>query len=258
MQNRTVFLINVMITVLAIVASAFGAFGEIYKDHHWAASQLKGQDIVSIIIALVFLFSLFLPQPKAKFIKTGLLGYFIYTYVTYAFGPALNEMLLVYIAILSLSIFAFVKSLMQIDEIEIVPYNNVWFVVCAVYLILFGVMLSVLWLGDIFGNLKGEPLLANPTGEPLLEVYVLDLGFVIPAFFIGSVMMLRKKVVGFIVTAIMLIKSTTMGFALIGMTIASFVFGYGLEMFLVYLWGILGIVGLILTLLFLIKLKVSV
>jgi len=112
-------------------------------------------------------------------------------------------------------------------------------------------MLTFLCVGDIIGNLKGQPLLYNPTGEPFLEVYVLDLGFVIPAFLVGSILLFKKIKLGYILTAIMLIKSTTMGLALFGMTLALYFSGYGLEWFLVYLWGGLGIIGFILSIFFL-------
>lgn len=251
------FMLNLIIAILVIIATLFGIFGNIYHNHHWSDSQLVGQDVVSFFIAVIFLSFNFIKGWRILFVKAGLLGYLIYTYVTFSFGPALNVMFFFYVAILSLSILSFIFHFIQINKIKFENNKDIWFTIGGIYLIIVGVMLFFLWVGDIIGNLKGEPLLVNPTGEPLLEVYALDLGFVIPAFIIGAILLFKQNRLGYILTSIMLVKSTTMGFALIGMTISLYIFGYSLEMFLIYLWGSLGIIGLLLTIFFLRKLKVG-
>ncbi|MBN1223917.1 MAG: hypothetical protein JXB23_11775 [Candidatus Aminicenantes bacterium] len=240
-----------ILAFLAFFASLFGLFGRVYRDSDWAASQLKGQDLVTILVAFVLVVLLFFDAAKTELILAGLFGYLAYTYVTYVFGPELNPMFLIYIALMSLSVFALVLVFRQIGRLEVSPVSGRIFVVSSIYLIVVAVMLSILWLADIMGNLKGKPFLPNPTGEPLVTVYALDLGFVIPAMLYGAINVLRKKFWGYIVAGVMLVKSTTLGFALMAMAVTLSIRGHGLDLFLAVFWSVLGLVGLVLSLFFL-------
>jgi len=248
---KTNTVVGLILSLLSLLASVLGLFGRVYRDSDWEASQLKGQDAVTILVALGLLLFLFFDTEKTKLILTGLFGYLAYTYVTYVFGPKLNPLFLVYIALMSISIFGLVLLFRQIGRFNLSPTSGWIFRLSSVYLMAVALLLSVLWLADIVGNLKGKPLLANPTGEPLVTVYALDLGFVIPAMIYGGIQVLRKKFWGYILTGVMLVKSTTLGFALMAMALALHIRGHGLDLFLAVFWSVLALVGLGLSLLYL-------
>jgi hypothetical protein len=100
-------------------------------------------------------------------------------------------------------------------------------------------------------------MLDTPTGEPLTPVYILDLGFVIPACLYGAIQSLRKKFWGTILTAVMLVMVATMGFALMAMAIGLYVYGFGLQGFLTVFWFVLGTSGLLLSLFYLRSIKIN-
>lgn len=99
-------------------------------------------------------------------------------------------------------------------------------------MIIVGSILAVLWLGDIIGRLTGNPMLDSPTDEPLAPVYILDLGFVIPAGLYGAIQSLRKRFWGYSLTAVMLVMVAVMGFALMAMTLGHYAYGYEPQSFL--------------------------
>ena len=256
-ENSYQKILGTSIAVLAVIASLGGIFGDVYRDIEWAAAQMKGQDAATIVLSAVLFALSFQRGVKSRLFQLGLFGYFAYTYTTYAFGPALNPLFIVYVALLSLSILVLITGFNRAARFTVIAESRWISITAGLYLILLSVMLGTIWTGDIIGNLRGAPLFENPTGEPFLVVYALDLGFVIPVSIYGAVNLFRKKRIGYIVTCFMLVKSATLGFALIAMTVALYLQGYGLEMFLVVLWGIIGAAGLLLSILFLRRLRVE-
>ncbi len=249
---------GISIAILATAASLGGIFGDVYRDMEWAAVQLKGQDAATIVLSVVLIVLSFQKGARARLFQLGLFGYFAYTYATYSFGPALNPLFILYIALLSLSVLSLVIGFNGALAIPIRTNFKRVFLLAGLYLIFLALMLTIMWVGDIIGNLRGEPLFHNPTGEPFLVVYALDLGFVVPTSLYGAVALFRRKRLGYILACFMLVKSTTLGIALVAMAIALYAHGYGLETFLVAVWGILGIAGFILSLLFLRMLRIDV
>ena len=253
-RNRWILFV---VPLLAIFAALWGVFTAIYQDHPWAAAQLKGQDMATIFISLFFLTTLSVRTIKIIFIRVGLFGYFAYTYITYALGPAINFLFFVYITIMSLSILGIVLFITRINVYHYITRKRAVDAISAVYLFLIGLMLAILWIADLIGVLSGQPLLQNPTGKPLVTVYVLDLGFIIPLCIFASIQLFRKKQSGILVTGFLLVKSTTLGIALNAMTIALAVSGFAFDWFLAVFWGILGFVGFILSWLFLAGLDIE-
>jgi hypothetical protein len=245
--------LSIVIGVCAIITSVSGLSGNLYSDHPWAAIQLMGQDVVTILLSLLMIFLSFVQNVKVLIIRAGFFGYFAYTYITYAFGPTLNYMFILYVLLMSLSVLGLILIFVQLSAYHIQAEQSFIFPVTSLYLFLVALMLAILWLADIFSTLRGAPLLENPTGEPFLTVYALDLGFVIPVSIYAALTLWRKRTIGFLLSGFMLVKTTTMGFALIAMAISLYVYDYGLEIFLLILWGILGTIGLILTFFFLKK-----
>ncbi|MDJ0733479.1 MAG: hypothetical protein QNJ47_05215 [Nostocaceae cyanobacterium] len=252
-------IISISLAILALIASLTGIFANIYRDTDWIKSQLVGQDFVTVFVALILLFISFFNINKfnQSIIQVGLFGYLTYTYITYALGPKLNILFPLYVALISISVLGLITLFIQISSLNFKKTSSFIFTISSIYLILISLILSFLWLGDIIGYLMGKPLFPNPSGEPLTIVYVLDLGFVIPISLYAAIQLLRKKFWGYVLTGVMLIKSTTMGFALMSMTIGVYVYGFASELFLVIFWTVLGLVGLLLSILFLHKLQTN-
>lgn len=249
--------ISILIAGLGIFASLFGIFGDIYTDHPWTVAQLIGQDVATIIIAAVLILLTRFNNAKVILVQTGIFGYFTYTYITYTFGPTLNIMFLPYVAIVSLSVLGLIVTFGQIGKFKISGRPSVVFTISGIYLIVLAGMLGCMWLADLISTMRGTPLFANPSGEPFLTVYALDLGFVVPISLVAAIQLFRKKQLGYILTTFMLVKSTTVGLALIAMALSLALKNYGLDIFLTILWFVIGGLGLVLSIITLKQLQIE-
>lgn len=89
----------VLILVLGTVASAGGLFlPELYRDTAWTVPQNRGQDLITMAVALSALVAALQGfgrgSARAMLIWIGLLGYMFYTYMGASFAYAFNEFFL--------------------------------------------------------------------------------------------------------------------------------------------------------------------
>jgi hypothetical protein len=136
---------------------------------------------------------------RGELLLAGGLGYMLYTYTSYSFLSAYNEFFLVYVALFSLSLFAFILALSGMDTERVtrsvsggMPRRGI-----AVFLLLHCRFLTLAWLGRIV-----PPLLAG-TPPPGLEAYTtlviqaLDLGIIVPVSVITAVLLWKKQPWGY-------------------------------------------------------------
>jgi len=154
------------------------------------------QDIVAIVASIVLLLLVLTSrelQLRKRVVAHGLLGFFFYAYGIYAVERVYNWLYPIYLAIFGLSLFALIYGLATIprkaaDTIEVrSPIRQLG----AGYAILIAVMFSILWLSQLM------PLLR--TGDRIeftYSIYILDLSFVMPAFFLAGIMALRRHPLG--------------------------------------------------------------
>jgi hypothetical protein len=174
-----------------------------------------GLPLLAISTALAFRGSL-----RGHLLLTGMLGFFLYTFMSMAMLTSYNDLFLVYVALFSLSLFAFILSMMAFD-LENLPHHfseklpRGWI---AGLLFLVGGFLLLAWLGRI-----GQPLMQNET--PALEntttlvIQAMDLGLVVPLCFLGGVLLLRRSPWGYLLASVALLKGVTMGLAVSAMSV---------------------------------------
>lgn len=115
----------------------------------------------------------------------GVTGYLLYTYASYAFRTAFNELYLVYTTLLWLTLFTFVGGIVRLDggalksefgEMSVRPY--------VVFQLLLAVLVSLLWLSDILpASLAGTtPTSIAELGLPTSVIHSLDQGVIVLAF----------------------------------------------------------------------------
>jgi hypothetical protein len=190
------------------------------------AAQAIGQDAATLLVGIPLLFLGLLLSRKGslrgELLLAGGLGYMLYTYTSYSFLSAYNEFFLVYVALFSLSLFAFILALSGMDTIRVsrsvsggMPRRGI-----AVFLVLLAAFLTLAWLGRIV------PSLLSGTPPPGLEAYstlviqALDLGIIVPVSVITAVLLWQKKPWGYTLTSVLLVKALMMGAALVAMIIA--------------------------------------
>lgn len=210
-------------------------FGKgIYKnDSVGAVSQGIAQDIVTMIVGIpLLLFSLYKSKTfKGRFVLTGTLGYFLYTYTSYVFYWSFNQLFLIYVALMSLSFFAFILSFNNLDLEQIssrfseaLPINFL-----GNFQIILGIIITVMWMGRLAPILHGKP----PIGlehYTTLVIQALDLGFVVPISIFSGISLKRRRPLGYALTCIILVKAVTLCTSIIAMTIAQMVIGAELMM----------------------------
>jgi hypothetical protein len=160
---------------------------------------------------------------RGRIILTGTLGFILYTYITMCFGAAYNRMFLVYVALFSLSLFAFVLSMMSFD-LQTFPQHfsdklpRRWI---AGLLIFAAAFLGLAWLGRIAATFSAGaiPALENTTS---MFIQAMDLGIIMPTCILSAILLLRRIAWGYLLASVGMLKFLTLGIAvaLMGLNMA--------------------------------------
>jgi hypothetical protein len=230
---RTIPILVGIVIVLALVTSLTGLFWQggdaptsfttihgatveihgsgIYRyDSITRAEANRGADVVTLAIALpLLILSLVLfrrGSMRGTLMLFGSLVWFLYLSTSLALGAAYNELFLVYVALMSASLFAFVLVFRSIDLHEFgmhfsgVPQRGL-----AIFMMLAGVVTLVIWLE--------APLLSLARGEapPILEqsttliTHALDLAIIFPAAVLAGWLILRGNPLGYVMSTPLLV-----------------------------------------------------
>ncbi len=214
------------------------ARGLYYWDTVSSAAQMQANDLVTLVLGLPLLaLSYWLAQRnslRGQLMLAGVLGFILYTYITMCFGAHYNALFLVYVALFSLSLFAFVLVLMSIDLSTLAAHFSEklprgWI---AGTLFFAAAFLTLAWLGRIlptiafsplngwqFGGIQGTPALENTTS---MFIQVMDLGIVVPTCVLCGILLLRRNPWGYLLCSVGLIKFMMLGISvsLMGLNMA--------------------------------------
>jgi len=188
------------------------------------AAQEQAADVITLVLGLPLLvlssWLAFHGSLRGKLLLAGTLGYFLYTYMSMSFLTAYNQFFLVYVALFSLSLFAFILLVMAIDLAALPQHFSEHLPRRAIAGALFaaGGFLLLAWLGLIV-----PPLLQNET--PALEntttlvIQAMDLGLIVPVSFLSGILLLRRSPWGYLLASVAVMKFITMGTCVSAMAI---------------------------------------
>jgi len=226
-------------------------------DSKSMTAQAIAQDWVTLIIGVPLLIvSLVLFQKglfRGRLLLAGTIGYFLYTYTTYAFLSAFNYLYLIYVALFSISLFsfAFVIKSIKTDQIkekinEKLPRRSV-----SIYLIFLATMLLFLWLGRIGPALiyNQAPFGLDHYSTPVIQS--LDLGVIVPLCFISAVLLWKRSPWGYLLTAILMIKGFTLFLAILSMIVGQIHTGVEIHVTELVLFPVFAVIGITMTIMFL-------
>ena len=194
------------------------ARGLYYWDTVSSTAQMQANDLMTLILGLPLLaISFWLTlrgSLRGRFLLAGTLGFILYTYITMAFGAQYNALFLVYVALFSLSLFAFVLVMMSFD-IEGLPAHfsenlpRGWI---AGLLFFAAAFLSLAWLGRVASTFVPDaiPALENTTS---MFIQVMDLSIIVPVCILSGILLLRCHPWGYLLASVGLMKFLTMGAA---------------------------------------------
>ena len=203
------------------------ARGLYYWDTVSSAAQMQANDLVTLLVGLPLLaVSFWLSRRgslRGRLLMAGTLGFILYTYITMCFGAAYNQLFLVYVALFSLSLLAFITSMMSFDLDDLpghfsgrLPRRGI-----AALLFFAAGFLSLAWLGRIVPTLIQNqiPALENTTS---MFIQAMDLGIVVPACLLAGVLLLRRSAWGYLLASVGMAKFFTLGIAvsLMGLNMA--------------------------------------
>jgi hypothetical protein len=198
--------------------------GLYYYDTVSMAAQQQGNDVVTLTVGLPLLaLSAWLALQgslRGRLLLTGTLGFFLYTYMSMAMLTSYNVLFLVYVALFSLSLYAFILSMMSFDLEELPRHFSErlprgWI---AGLMFLVGGFLVLAWLGRIVPPLLhgGAPALENTT---TLVIQAMDLGLIAPLAMLSGLLLLRRSAWGYLLASITLLKGVTLGLGVSAMAI---------------------------------------
>ena len=171
--------------------------GLYYFDTVSSAAQMQGNDLVTLVVGLpLLIISTWLAMRgslRGRLMLTGTLGFILYTYMSMATLASYNSLFLVYVAIFTFSLYAFILSLMLFD-LKTLPAHfspklpHGW--ITGLLFVVAGI-LTMAWLGRIL-----QPLFQNQT--PALEntttlvIQFMDLSLIVPAAVLGGILLLAE------------------------------------------------------------------
>lgn len=223
---RVAFWLSVAMLPLLVLATGAGLLAPAVYQRNPATiiPALRGQDLVTLLVLPVFgvaLVRAWRGSQQATLIWIGVLGYLFYTYAGAAVGYFFAELTLLYIVLFALAVFALAAAASGLDTTAITeafdPATPWW--VVAGFLALIGLLLAVLWLGQIGAFLASGVLPAGVVaagGGPYF-VYAFDLGLILPLTVLGAVWLWQRRPWGYVLASYVLAKATTMGLALLAM-----------------------------------------
>jgi len=130
--------------------------------------------------------------------------YFFYVYLMYATMMSFNRLFLVYVAIYSLSLVAFIMNLQDIDLSLLPTQISVRFPrrLFIGYTIVLSVALVLLWSNLIVSILIPNQFPAELAGMNTLETQALDLGLIVPLALATGILLWRRSPWGYLLTGI--------------------------------------------------------
>ena len=215
-QLKTIRILSLIISVLICLTSWQGLiYTETYirETELWAA-QARGQDLINLYIIPFYLLSGLLISRKENYfglIWTGISCYFIYTFLIYCFDVQFNRMFLFYVLILGLSIYSlFILLYSYGSKFQVSKTGSFIDQLTGGYFIFLAVLFCGAWLSVILPanllNTSPDNLEQLPTNP----VHVLDLSVVLPGIFIGGILLIRKKKLGYFLAPVILTFSLLM------------------------------------------------
>ena len=238
-KSKSLTLLTLLVAILAAVYAGIGLFSDggpgayefttlrgqiveiygqgIYRNEAaFKAPILRGTDAVILFVCVpVLLIALAWYRRgslRGGLLLTSILAFFLYNSISLAFGASYNNILLLYIASLSMSFFALVLAFMSFDPAALAARTSpklprIWI---AIFLFLAGLSVLV-WLMDIVVSLSSgvPPFTLGPYTTEV--TYVFDLGIILPTAFLAGSLVLRRSPWGTLLASILITVNVMIG-----------------------------------------------
>jgi len=150
------------------------------------------QDVLTVVVCVFLLILIGATKEnhfKKQIIIIGLIGSFFYLYGIFTIERVYNWFYLLYAIVFSSSFWSIVYSLSQLrlEAFATLQLNSAMRKTTAISSIIIAVLFTFLWTTALIPLMREHNRI-----EYLYSIYILDLCFIMPAFFITSILSLRK------------------------------------------------------------------
>jgi len=179
-------------------------------DTVFFGAGFRGQDVVALFFGVPLLITSIILYQRGglpgQFLLVGVLGYFLYLYASMALGAAYNRLFLLYVALVSASLFAFLQvlpsaasGLAAAGTFDALPRRGL-----AAFLFASGAVTLMVWLVPLLEALaRGGPP-QRMDSYTTMVTYALDLAVITPATFVSAVLVLQGSALGYAVASTLL------------------------------------------------------
>ena len=151
---------------------------------------------------------------RARLFTLGLTVYLMFSFGVTLFTSAQNNFFLVYISILTLSTFYFIKGLVEFQRILPDAIDKRTSRIVSIVLLFSAISGAIFLLSDAI------TALATPSNETMVNApQVLDLAFILPITIYGAVRLWKNKKDGILISSIMMIFFVFIGISVVMMEI---------------------------------------
>jgi hypothetical protein len=262
--SKTSLWLSMLVTFLVLLASGAGLFLKSTYARETASYALQsvGQDIENLVAAAALLLTAYLVSKgsvKAFLVWMGVLLALIYSYVIYAFAVHFNSLFLVYVAILGLSFYALVGSLIRLhlQGLQASFAANTKARPVSVFLLVVAILFYLQWLSeDIPALVTGKtPQSVMENGLLTNPVHVLDMGLLLPAMIITAILLWRRKLLGYILAIPLLVFSILTGIGILAIFVAMSMKGMPTSLAVELLFAVIIVISLVLSWLYVREVK---
>jgi hypothetical protein len=251
----TAYTTSALIAIFLMASSTAGLlFGErgLYDPNPATLPSFLTQDVLSLLVAVPLLLGSMWTARRGSvrglLLWMGALFYIAYAYSFSVISDRLPPLFLVYVAIISMSLYTLLYLLLSTDADAVKARfdTSASTALAGGFVALIALGLGSMWVLAIMGDVLSN---TAPTRVQLV-VWPLDLIVAFPALFWGGVYLWRRQPLGYVVGGVVLLKAAAEGLTLVVQTIATVLMG-GPGDPLVPVYGIVGLGGLALLIAFL-------
>ncbi len=191
------------------------------------------QDYVTLFLGIpLLLISLYRANKgsvRGRVLLSGVLGYFLVTYLFYLVMAMYNALFLVYVFLLGASFFSFLLSLslLDVNKLPAAFHPSTPVKTTGGFLIFNSLSIALLWLSIIVPPLWNGTIIPTQTEHyTTLIVQGLDLAILLPTAFVSGVLFIWKQPTGYLLAPVYFVFLSVLMTALTAKIVAMALLGY--------------------------------
>lgn len=185
----------ILIAMLSFIVAMIGLIKREIYEPIMSTTVIPGalsQDLIVIIISsILFILSLQIKDNdlKKQSIIMGIVGFLFYGYGIYVIERVYNFLYFGYMAIFGLSFYAVINYLSDLHHLTAfsISLSKKIRYTCVIPLMIIPIMFSILWIGQLIPLIQTGNKIEN-----LYSIYIIDLCFILPSFFIVGIKVLKR------------------------------------------------------------------